>query len=309
MHHSHRRFPNRDIVLAVDPDTAQAFCNYFGPRYHHNADIFYAIHVAPTGQAALKLCTLDQVVDLTVVLDTRLADMTCEEFLVKLNTTSHDGWDPFFAKIIDYIFLEDRPGQSDKVLPAFVRNVWHIAKPLNFSGMEQTVRWLGHGRLPDDCNPITRLPAGRLIEKCLRTLLGEQDWALLYMGIDGFESFEDSNDWESNWKTSKQVQRFLADLIEEAVDEHSAPTDFIGHIYGEDFVTIISQPEKAEIIARQLQLRFAGEVQQCYPTGTAVPPLKLIVGILQSSDGPFADIREITERSAAARQQQKTDID
>jgi len=138
-----------------------------------------------------------------------------------------------------------------------------------------------------------------LIEKRLRLLLGEQKWALLYMGIKGFESFEDSY----GWKPGEQLQRFMADLIEETVDEHSASTDFVGHIGGDDFVTIISRPEKAEIIAQQLQLRFASGVQQCYPDSNTTPQLKFIFGILHSTDGPFANIREITERSAEARQQ------
>lgn len=179
-YHSHRRFPNRDIVLAVDPDTARAFCNYFGPRYHHNADRFYAMHVAPTGQAALKFCTVDKA-ELTVILDAQLPDMTREEFLAKLSSTSHDGWDPFFVKITCFIFLEDGPAQSDQVLPAVVRNVWHVAKLFNFDEMEQTLQELGRGVLPHCCNPTTRLPAGRLIEERIRMLLSEQDWALLYI--------------------------------------------------------------------------------------------------------------------------------
>jgi hypothetical protein len=115
-------------------------------------------------------------------------------------------------------------------------------------------------------------------------------------------------------------------VIEEIVDRYSAPTDFIGHIGSGGFVVIVPLG-KAEAIVEHLQAHFANGIRQCYPNTVtsaaspscvanalhkwlhqsdktpnmpAAPVLSLVIDVLRSTDGPFADVNDIVDKAAAS---------
>ncbi|CAG0929883.1 hypothetical protein TFLX_01458 [Thermoflexales bacterium] len=314
MRKSLRRIPDMRIVLAVDADTAQAFCDYFEPRYHSNrTGKFYAIKIASNGQEALALFP-----PLTpIVVGEYLPDMTRQEFLLKLADKLDQEW----VRWIDFIFVNEKD-TAGETIPAFVERRWNVVKPLDFGELEKIFGTIQQGRHSDWKNPVTHLPSGHLIGNRLKELVNQQGWTLLYIVIEGMDAFGD----QYGWSASDTVTRFAADVIEEVIDECSASTDFVGHIGGGDFVVIVP-PEKVEVVIQQLQARFASGVQQRYPStlasvasshratsalhrlqprskeaadGPAVPPLNLAIGIIRSTDGPFANINEIEDKASAS---------
>ncbi len=314
MRKSTRRIPDIRIVLIVDADIARAFCDYFEPRYAYNRHgKFYAIDVVANGQEALALYPPGS----TMVVEENLPDMTRHEFLLKLGDTLGPEW----VSWIDFIFVNEESAVRESP-PAFVERYWEVGKPLNFNELERILRALQYGRHSDRKNPITHLPSGFAIENRLKEIVDQQAWAMLYIVVEGMDVFVD----QYGWVACDEVVRFTADMIEKIVDGYSASTDFIGHIGGGDFVVIIP-PEKAEIIVEHLQVHFASGVQQCYPstvtsvsspnrtasvlrellhrpsntpTTSGAPPLSLAIGVVRSTDGPFANINEIEDKAAAS---------
>jgi GGDEF domain-containing protein len=313
MRKSSHRIPDMRIVLAVDAGMARAFCDYFEPRYSCDlggAD-YYAIDAVTSGEEALALYPPGS----TIVVGENLPDMTRHEFLLKLG----DKLGPEWVSRINFIFVNEE-STAHEPTPTFVERYWEIGKPLDFVNLEKMLKGMRiHGIWAD---PTTHLPSGRAIENHLKELLNSQDWALLFVELDGMDAYAG----RYGWVASDGVVRFAADVLEEVIDRYSAPTDFIGHIGSGDFVVIVP-PEKAEDIVERLQVHFVSGVQQCYPsTVTSVsspsratsalhkllhhannapnpsvaPPLNLAIGIVRSTDGPFANINEIMDKTAAS---------
>jgi GGDEF domain-containing protein len=130
--------------------------------------------------------------------------------------------------------------------------------------------------------------------------------------IDYFDAFKDVY----GFVAADDVLRFTAMLMGEVVDELGAPSDFIGHAGGDNFIVICSE-EKAAAIRQGLKSRFAAEVLSHYnfmdreqgyivtytESGQPVktPLMTLSIGVVSPSQQQFADIREITELAAEAR--------
>jgi len=161
-------------------------------------------------------------------------------------------------------------------------------------------------------SPVTGLPSSKLIEEQLRQLIRRAGWAVLYVGVNHLDEFNDVY----GFVAGDDVLRFVAMLISETVDEVGAGSEFIGHVGGDDFM-IISTPEAAQVIQAELAERFAAEVGSFYNFkdrergyieiggGEGGPRradlMSLAIGLVHYDSAPFADIREITEVAAEAR--------
>jgi GGDEF domain-containing protein len=89
------------------------------------------------------------------------------------------------------------------------------------------------------------------------------------------------------------------------VDSIGTPNDFIGHIGGDDFIVITEQSLVAPVV-EDLTKRFDAEIGTHYPWQARQQGgdlMSLSIGVITSSDGPFYDIREITEAASSARRE------
>jgi len=151
-----------------------------------------------------------------------------------------------------------------------------------------------------------------LIEDQLRQLVRRDDWGIIYVGIQGFSAFTESY----GFVAGDEVLRFVALTLGEIVDSVDTLSDFIGHIGGDDFI-VITRKDLVEPIAKGLKKRFDAEIGTHYDwqtkeqgymvvrdeTGneTKVDLMSLSIGVVTADNGPFYDIREITEVAASAR--------
>jgi GGDEF domain-containing protein len=109
-----------------------------------------------------------------------------------------------------------------------------------------------------------------------------------------------------------EVLRFTALTIGEAVDKHGTGSDFIGQATSDAFV-MITYSDRATLIVEEIQAQFSDAIGSHYnfldserggielPDGSVAPLMRLAAGIVTDEDGPFSDIREITEAAVLAR--------
>jgi GGDEF domain-containing protein len=213
------------------------------------------------------------------------------------------------------IFLTQKDERSDKLQGLELGADDYITKPFDIEELKLRVQGaIRRSERESLTDPHSGLPAGRLIEEQLRRIIREQNWALLDVRVNNFESFKDVY----GFVASDDVLRFAAMLITEVVDEMGTTSDFIGHAGGDNFI-IISTSDAAPRIRQRLKERFAGEIQSHYnfidrqqgfiqapkSDGSAekVSFMTFSVGVVSPAQNSFADIREITELAAEARRQ------
>jgi len=270
----------------------------------------YEVYVASRGQEALDLTR--QKMPNVIVLDIMLPDIDGYEVCRRLRTnlrTSH----------IPIIFLTQKDERSDKIHGLELGADDYIVKPFDVEELRLRVRnTIKSAEVAALTSPSTGLASGRLIEQQLRELMGRQDWGILYIGIKGLDVFNEVY----GFVAGEEVLRFTGMLLNEVVDAHGTPEDFVGHISGDDFIVITRQALVGDLKERVVE-RFDANVGTHYDfksrmqgyvvtqddegNEVQVPLMSLMIGTLTAEDGPFTDIREITEAAAEARRRDAAD--
>lgn len=288
---------SRILVVEDDIDISKMLRIYFDSQG-------YEVLAELRGKDALETCA--NKMPNVVILDINLPDMdgyeVCRELRGSLRT-----------KHIPIIFLTQKDQRSDKIKGLELGADDYITKPFDIEELKLRVQGaIRRATYENLTNPTTSLPSGKLIEEHLKTIKNQTNWTLLYVGINEMNAFKEIQ----GIVALDDVLRFIATLITETIEKYGTLNDFIGHAGSNDFI-IVTRPETTDIICREITDRFAKEVQVFYPftarqKGKVVytdgqgnvkesPFMTLSVGILQGSEGPFSDIREITEIAAENR--------
>jgi PleD family two-component response regulator len=243
-----------------------------------------------------------------IVLDIMLPDIDGYEVCRQLRTnlrTSH----------IPIIFLTQKDERNDKIQGLELGADDYITKPFDLEELRLRVRnTIKSAEVASLTSPSTGLASGRLIEQQLRELMRKQDWGILYIGISGLSAFNEVY----GFVAGEEVLRFTGMLLNDVIDEMGTADDFIGHIGGDNFI-IITRKELVDPLRTEIAQRFDENVGTHYDFMTRtqgylvikdddgkeeqVPLMTLQVGALTVEDGPFTDIREITEAAAEVRRQ------
>ncbi len=289
----------RILVVEDDVDISNMLRIYFDSQG-------YDVWVAVRGQEALDICR--RKLPNIIVLDIMLPDIDGYEVCQRLRNnlrTSH----------IPILFLTQKDERSDKIAGLELGADDYITKPFDI----EELRWrvqnvLKRAQYENLTNPTTGVPSSKLIEEQLKKLMRRNGWTILYIGINGFEPFKEVH----GFVAGDDILRFVAIILTESVDELGTVNDFIGHIGGDDFI-LITTTEKAEALRQRLVKRFQAEVGTFYSfrekergfmmvqdadgNERKVPLMSLAVGVVP--EGPFTDIREITEAASTARRDSK----
>ncbi|CAH1217803.1 GGDEF domain-containing protein [Paenibacillus sp. JJ-223] len=89
-------------------------------------------------------------------------------------------------------------------------------------------------------NPLTGLPGNRIIDERLQQLLRLDEFSVLYIDLDHFKSYNDSY----GFKMGDQLIQATANLLRK---HFMFPDTFLGHIGGDDFITILHHHNFREI--------------------------------------------------------------
>ena len=287
----------RILVVEDDPDISNMLRIYFESEG-------YDVSVAQRGEDALDMCRhrLPNV----IVLDIMLPDMdgydVCRQLRNSLRT-SH----------IPIIFLTQKDERSDKIRGLELGADDYITKPFDVEELNLRVRnAMARSKYESLTNPTTGLPSGQLIEERLRQLVRGEDWGIVYVGVTGLDAFGEAY----GFVAAEEVLRFTAMILSQTVDRVGTLNDFIGHVGSDEFL-VVTDKGKARRLAQELKERFDANVGTHYDwqareqgylvvededgNEKKVPLMTLAAGVITSDDGPFADIREITEAAADAR--------
>ena len=291
----------RILVVEDDFDISNMLRIYFQSQG-------YEVAVAPRGGDALEMCR--QQLPNIVVLDIMLPDIDGYEVCRQLRSnlrTSH----------IPIIFLTQKDERSDKIQGLELGADDYITKPFDVEELRLRVKnAIARATYESLTNPTTGLPSARLIEDQLRRLLRRDNWGIIYIGIDRLEPFKDVY----GFVAADEVLRYTAMVLGETADRIGTPEDFIGHIGGDDFL-VITRKELIRPMVQDMTRRFSEGIVTHYDFKTRqqgylvirddqgneqrVGLMELVIGAITSDDGPFTDIREITEAAAAARRERR----
>ena len=261
----------------------------------------YKIDIATQGSEALDKarCGMPNL----IILDIMLPDINGYEVFRKLRTqprTSH----------IPMIFLTQKDDLSDKQQGLALGADDYITKPFDFAELKLRVKnAISHSERDSLTDPNSGLPSGRVIEDQLRTLVGEEDWALIDIEIQHFRGLQDAY----GFIQGNEVLRLMGMTITDILNKSGSLDDFAGHTGGEHFVILTSE-NNAKKIVENLREEFVKKAHIFYSfldreqgfvtlsDGEKVPLINLAIGIVSPSTHEFSDIREITELAVEERQ-------
>ena len=288
----------RILVVEDDVDISKMLRIYFDSQG-------YEVLVAGRGEEALEICR--RKLPNVVVLDIQLPDIDGYQVCRSLRSNTRTSYVPI-------IFLTQKDERSDKIAGLELGADDYITKPFDIEELklrvEGSIRRSLHTALT---HPVTNLQAGKLIEEELKRRKDAADpWCLLYFGIQNVNAFKEA----VGPIHVNEVLIFLADIMREAVEAEGTLDDFIGQASDNDFI-IITTPDKASKICKQVTQRFNNESNIFYPfrireagkisyqdidgVNREADFMKLVVGTVCSENGPYADIMQITEDAAADR--------
>jgi diguanylate cyclase (GGDEF)-like protein len=285
----------RILVVEDDFDISNMLRIFFtGQGYH--------VDVAARGNDALEQCR-KQLPDL-IVLDIMLPDMDGYAVCKELRTTTRTSHIPI-------IFLTQRDERSDRIAGLELGADDYITKPFDIEELKLRVRTAirTHQRL-NMTDPKTGLPSGRLIEDQLRQLMRSSNWALILIGIEHLQPFND----EYGFVAGDEVLRFAALVLNEVVDEKGTLDDFIGHASNDTFI-VTTRTDDVQGMVQELRHRFDEGVKSHYnfihreqggieqEDGSIAPMMRFSIGVVSDKTQNFTDIREITELAAEMRRQ------
>jgi len=111
-----------------------------------------------------------------------------------------------------------------------------------------------------DASPLTRLPGGIAIEQNIQGRLDRNEpMAICVMDIDNFKSVND----RYGYTLGNEVIIETARIVEQAAKTHGTPSDFVGHIGGDDFVAVTS-PECMNLVCDEIIAQFDRKAPQYY---------------------------------------------
>jgi len=293
---------SRLLIVEDDIDIANMLEIYFG-------GLHYDVDIAVRGSEALEKTR--QRLPHLIILDIMLPDIDGYEVCRTLRTytrTSH----------IPVSVLTQKDERSDKVQGLELGADEYITKPFDIEELRLKVyNAIARSERESLTEPHTNLPSGRLIEDHLRQTIHTQGWSYFDIRLDHFDGFKEAY----GFVASDNILRFTAMLIGEIVDEYGTVNDFVGHT-GNDHFVIFTTEECAPMVKENLLSRFSEEIQTHYNyldrqkgyieysgnggASRQSPIIYMKIGVVNSSNNEFTDIREITEMAADARRRETT---
>jgi CheY-like chemotaxis protein len=158
---------------------------------------------------------------------------------------------------VPVIMLTAKSDISDKVKALDFGANDYLVKPYEREEMLLRVRnLLNWSRSQREANPLTGLPGNVAIEKeVTRRLTDGNPFLFLYIDIDNFKAYND----HYGYLRGDLAIRLLARMLVDVTTELGQPSDFVGHVGGDDFV-VLTVPEALSIFSNELIRRFDREV-------------------------------------------------
>lgn len=159
-------------------------------------------------------------------------------------------------------------------------------------------------------NPLSWLQGNLEINNEIeRRIESGEPYAIMYVDLNDFKAYNDVY----GFSHGDDLIRKTAEILTDTVESFGIPSDFVGHIGGDDFV-IVGEPEGMESMAKEIIERFEKEKMMFYNKidrargytvvisrhgrEEKVPLVGIALAILISSSQKIADPRELGEVAA-----------
>ncbi|MDZ4721100.1 MAG: response regulator [Roseiflexaceae bacterium] len=297
----------KEKILVVEdaPDISSLLKIYFTSQG-------YEVMTAMRGQIALEICR--KTPPNLALLDVNLPDMEGYDIGKALRQSAR-------TRHIPIIFLTARGEKQDRLKGlGEVQAEYYLVKPFDIEEVHTIVKAaLDRARQKNLTHPVTNVPTGEIISDQYRSLLNSSGWALAVIHINGFDTFTQAY----GAVVGEDVLKFMAIMLGEVVNELGRPEDFIGQmVVGAAFV-VTSTPELMPAIVNKLCERFDAEIGLHYNYRDRrnghitvsddqgqlrqAALMSLSIGVLTNADGPFYDIRQLSETAEEVRQRALTE--
>ncbi len=163
---------------------------------------------------------------------------------------------------IPVIIMSSQSGSKDVIATLEAGADDYLVKPLDFQEVIARVRaHIRRAQLKPALNPLTGLPGNLIIEQEIRRLTspGHGLFAVLYTDLNHFKAYNDVY----GFPAGDDAIRLVARVLTAAVSEMGNPSDFVGHVGGDDFV-VITTPDRCDAIAQRLIADFDRQVPELY---------------------------------------------
>lgn len=212
----------------------------------------YGVHAAADGREGIRL--LEEFVPDLVMTDLMMPDV--DGHAVCRRVKSH-----FRTSHVPVVMLTARADMPTRVESLDYGANDYMTKPYDRTEMLLRIRNLiNWSRAQREANPLTGLPGNISIEREMqRRLTSGEAFLFLYIDIDNFKSYNDSY----GYQRGDDAIRLLGRILVDEVTRHGNPTDFVGHVGGDDFV-VISAPSALGPLTGAILARFDAEAPQLY---------------------------------------------
>jgi len=159
------------------------------------------------------------------------------------------------------IMLTGKGEVSDKVGGLDAGADDYVVKPFEPKELLARIRMIVRRTERDlEANPLTRLPGNvSILNELLQRLENKALFAVCYVDINKFKSYNDKYGFEHGDEVIKETARILIRTVKEIGN----PDDFIGHIGGDDFV-VITMIKTADNICKKIISEFDKAVPSFY---------------------------------------------
>ena len=232
----------RILVADDDPDLRDILRSILEPQG-------FVVTEAENGELALQAIQ-SSAPDL-VIIDYMMPRMTGPQVCERLRQDA-------LLRHLPVIMLTGKSETQDKVLGLNAGVDDYLVKPFEPQELLARVHMvLRRTSQSLDANPLTRLPGNITIQRELeRRLASGESIAVCYADLDRFKSFND----HYGFKRGDEVITRTADILLKTSKAAGSPTDFVGHIGGDDFI-VITTAERAvplcEIVIRDFDAMAA----------------------------------------------------
>jgi len=163
--------------------------------------------------------------------------------------------------LMPIIMLTSKDSEDDKLTGLELGADDYILKPFNcrelISRVNNTLKRIDRNR---SANPLTGLHGNLEIQAELNRCIAKDElFSVIYADLDNFKAYNDVYGFASGDRAIK----LTADIIDDNVHLFGTPSDFIGHIGGDDFV-IISIPNCTEAICENIMKDFDQKIVDLY---------------------------------------------
>jgi PleD family two-component response regulator len=251
---------------------------------------------AETGEAGLKKAL--RVIPQVIVLSTSLPNasgLEIAERLRDINRTKH----------VFLMMMGDEENRKERLTALEAGANDFVTIPVDPDLVALRVRnAIQRANSENTTDPITGMPAGRRVQTELMRLVREDpegDWALMRFHVRNLDPFREVH----GFMAGDDILRATARLLAEALGQESVEEDFMGFGGHDDFI-VITDADRADDLRKDIQAAFEGTVGSFYDflereqgtiefEGKQYPLAGLTVHTVVSEDGPFYDIRSLTE--------------